>query len=67
MLLQNQLAYSLRDAAKMLGLSVPTLRKLIKSKRLTARAAGAKFLITAEDLKRYLDSLPIVEPKSDAA
>ena len=67
MLLQNQLAYSLRDAAKMLGLSVPTLRKLIKSKRLTAHAAGAKFLITAEDLKRYLDSLPIVEPKSDAA
>ena len=44
MLLQNQLAYSLRDAAKMLGLSVPTLRKLIKSKRLTARAAGAKVI-----------------------
>jgi excisionase family DNA binding protein len=52
------LAYTILDAAKASGLGRTTIYALIAAGRLEARKAGARTLIPADSLRRYLASLP---------
>ena len=63
----DRLAYSLPEASKALGLSVGMVRKIIRSGKLPARKAGERVLVLATDLKAYVEALPPVEVKTDAA
>jgi len=50
------LAYSLRDAAKVSGLSVSTLRRLIKGNELTAKRIGSRVLVTRDAMLAFLSN-----------
>lgn len=52
------LAYSVKGAAAALSLSTSTIAKLIADDVILARYAGAKRLIPAEEITRFLASLP---------
>jgi excisionase family DNA binding protein len=54
----NQLAYSPQEAAKVAGLSRGSIFKAVREKRLSARKAGTRTLILADDLRTFLESLP---------
>jgi excisionase family DNA binding protein len=64
--MQEQLAYSEPVAAKMADIGRTKLREEIKSGRLTARKVGKRVIITATDLKLWLDRLPPVAPRAAA-
>jgi len=47
-------SYTLSDAANVLGVSVPTLRRVVAQKRISAfRTPGGHLRITSESLSRY--------------
>ena len=52
------LAHTIADAAKVSGIGRTTLYELIGAGKIEARKAGNRTLIPAESLKAYLDSLP---------
>jgi excisionase family DNA binding protein len=52
------LAHTIADAVKVSGLGRTTLYELIGAKKLDARKAGNRTLITAESLRNYVASLP---------
>jgi excisionase family DNA binding protein len=54
----DRLAYSPDEAAKLAGIGRTFLFSEMKAGRLRARKAGARTLIEADDLKRWLASLP---------
>ena len=64
--MHEQFAYSEPVAAKLADIGRTKLREEIKSGRLTARKVGKRVIITATDLKSWLDRLPAVAP-SEAA
>jgi excisionase family DNA binding protein len=52
---REQAAYSQTDAAAMLGVSVSTLRRMIKARHVrTVRVGGRRQLIPREELERVL-------------
>lgn len=62
--MQEQLAYSELAAAKLADIGRTKLREEIKSGRLKARKVGKRVIITATDLKSWLDRLPPVTPSA---
>lgn len=55
-----KLAYSLKEAAEMVGLSVDTLRSEIKrtdEKRLRAKQRSGRYVVTEAELRDWLDRL----------
>ncbi len=52
------LAYTILDAAKASGLGRTTIYELISAGKIEARKAGARTLIPADSLRRYIASLP---------
>jgi excisionase family DNA binding protein len=58
------LAYTILDAAKASGLGRTTIYELISNGKIEARKAGARTLIPAESLRRYLDNLPAATIRS---
>ncbi|TFD80681.1 DNA-binding protein [Cryobacterium sp. Sr8] len=52
------LAYSVKGAAAALSLSTTTIGRLIAADVLIARYAGSKLLIPADEINRYLATLP---------
>jgi len=52
------MAYTVRDAAALLGRSEPAIRAMIQRGQLPARRQGGRVFILAEDLKAYLAALP---------
>lgn len=52
------LAHTIIEAARISGLGRTTLYELIGAKKLDARKAGNRTLITADSLKNYLATLP---------
>jgi excisionase family DNA binding protein len=50
----QRLAWSLSDAAKACGVSVPYLRKIIDKGEIKPTRAGRRVLITDKELKRWL-------------
>jgi len=55
------LAYTILDAAKASGLGRTTLYELIATGKIEARKSGARTLIPAESLRRYIAGLPAAE------
>lgn len=49
--------YSVTEVAKQLKVSIETVRRLIRSKKLPAAKFGNKYRISEEDLKKFLESL----------
>jgi excisionase family DNA binding protein len=52
------IAHTIADAVKVSGIGRTTLYELIGAKKLDARKAGNRTLITAESLRNYVASLP---------
>lgn len=52
------LAYTILDAARASGLGRSTIYELISAGKIEARKAGARTLIPADSLRRYIASLP---------
>jgi excisionase family DNA binding protein len=58
--MSDRLAYTLSEAAEMVGRSVDTLRREIKrtdEKRLPAKQHGGRYLIRRADLEDWLEKL----------
>jgi hypothetical protein len=60
----SKLAYSLEEAEAATGYSQRTIRRAISDNQLVARYANSKPVITADELKAWLDALPTEAPKS---
>lgn len=54
------IALSPRDAAQFLGVSKRTLTRLIATKKIEARKAGPRTLVSVASLKVYFDMLPAI-------
>ncbi|MGB6622748.1 MAG: helix-turn-helix domain-containing protein [Xanthobacteraceae bacterium] len=54
------IALSPRDAAQFLGVSKRTLTRLIATKKIEARKAGPRTLVTMASLKAYFETLPAI-------
>ncbi len=54
----DAIAFTILDAAKVSGLGRSTVYELIAAGKLEARKSGARTLILADSLRRYVASLP---------
>jgi hypothetical protein len=54
-------AFTIADATKASGIGRSTLYELMGAKKLDARKAGNRTLITAESLRNYVASLPAAD------
>lgn len=61
------LAYSVEETLRLLGICRPQLYKEIRAGRLVARKLGRRTLIPADEVRRYLDALPRLQPHGAAA
>lgn len=57
----EQLAYSINDAAIVTSVSTTTIKQEIARGRLRARKAGRRTLVVREELERWLRTLPLVK------
>lgn len=57
--------YTVKDTAKLLGVSVNDVRKLIRDGRLKAFDLG-RWKIKGEEINRFIDSLPEIRPEEAA-
>lgn len=62
-----KLAYRVHEAASAMGVSARTVWRLIASGDITARRLGGSCVIPADELRRYLASLPTVSLDKKAA
>jgi len=58
------LAYSVAEACAVACTGRTSLYEAIRSGALRAVKRGRRTIVLAEDLRRYLESLPAVEPKA---
>jgi excisionase family DNA binding protein len=63
----NAIAYSPEDAATVTGRSRSRIFKAIKNKELTARKDGKATLLEADELRRWVRSLPTIGRQPVAA
>lgn len=56
------LAYAAEDVAKLLGISRSAVYEELKSGRLAGSKMGGRTLVTAANVKAWLDALPKWEP-----
>lgn len=59
----DRAAYSISEIITLTGLGRDKVYGLIRSGHLTARKAGRRTLVTAADLRSFLESLPVVGKK----
>lgn len=55
---QSKIAYSIREASEVSGLSPATIHKLCNEGRLTRRKVGKRTFILADDLETFFLSCP---------
>jgi excisionase family DNA binding protein len=60
------LALQVHDAVRVSGLGRSSLYEAIRNGRLPIRKAGRRTLILADDLKRFVESLPSAKPSKTA-
>jgi excisionase family DNA binding protein len=58
MLVLARLLFSPKEAQTLLGVSHASLYRLLRAGRLDARKIGAKTVITAESIERFIAGLP---------
>jgi excisionase family DNA binding protein len=63
----GQLSYEVRRAAEVTNFSVKHIRRQISANKLRARRSGRKVIIEADELKRWLTSLPTIGEHATAA
>lgn len=63
----HPLVYSVPEAAKALGISSPTLYRIIASGEIVASKMGGRTVIRHSNLARYVECLPILIPASPEA
>jgi excisionase family DNA binding protein len=57
----DMISLTIADAVKACGIGRTTLYELIGAKKLDARKAGGRTLITADSLRNYVASLPAAD------
>jgi excisionase family DNA binding protein len=62
--MNSPLAYSIAEACSVARAGRTALYEAIRSGALRAVKRGRRTIVLAEDLRRYLESLPAVEPKT---
>jgi excisionase family DNA binding protein len=62
--MQDKLAFSEPEAAKLAGIGRTKLREEIKDGRLRARRVGKRVIVSADDLRAWLDCLPTVAARA---
>ena len=62
--LEESTYYNLKDISDKMGIGVLTLRKYVRIGKLKAHKAGRKYLVTGQEVKRYLDSQLIDNSKA---
>jgi hypothetical protein len=60
----EKVAYTLPDFLTAFGISRSTFYRAVNSGKLKARKNGTSTIVTAEDAKAWLDSLPVLQPKA---
>jgi excisionase family DNA binding protein len=65
--LGDRVAYSVDEVRVLANLGRDSLYKAINSGRLPARKVGRRTLVLATDLRRYLESLPVIGGEAGAA
>lgn len=60
----GRLAYSVPEAAEMIGVSRSRMYQLMAEGVIAARRLGGRTLVLHDDLVRYLGSLPVYEPEA---
>ena len=58
------LAYSIAEACEVSGISRTSVYEAINSRELIARKHGRRTVILVDDLRRWLQSLPVTAPKA---
>ena len=64
--MESSLAYSVAEACARSGIGRTAIYDMINSGKLIARKRGRRTLILADDLRRCLELLPALQPKSRA-
>jgi excisionase family DNA binding protein len=64
--MESSLAYSVAEACARSGIGRTAIYDMINSGKLIARKRGRRTLILADDLRRCLELLPALQPKSCA-
>jgi excisionase family DNA binding protein len=59
----GRLAFSVREAAEVSGIGRTAIFAAIKSGKIVARKFGKRTLIASDDLKAFLDNLPIIRQR----
>jgi excisionase family DNA binding protein len=60
----ERLAYSLAEAAEVVGVSLPTLRRAIDKGDIVPRYPSRRPVIPAAELQQWLDRLPTEAPEA---
>jgi excisionase family DNA binding protein len=61
--MDSPLAYNIAEACSVARTSRTALYEAIRSGALRAVKRGRRTLILADDMRRYIESLPAIEPK----
>jgi excisionase family DNA binding protein len=61
--MNSPIAYSVAEACTVARAGRTAIYEAIRTGALIARKRGRRTLVLADDLRRYLESLPAVEPK----
>jgi excisionase family DNA binding protein len=61
--MNSPLAYSIAEACSVARVGRTALYEAIRSGALCVRKRGRRSLVLADDLRRYLENLPVVVPK----
>jgi hypothetical protein len=64
---EGPIGYSVRDAARAIGVPVSTIWILLKERKLDARRCGRRNVILATSLRAYVEGLPPARPERRAA
>jgi excisionase family DNA binding protein len=63
----EKVAYTIAEAARALGIGKSTIYLAMASGNLSARKCGARTLLPADELRRFVSTLPPARPRNDAA
>ena len=63
----EKLTYTIAEATRALGIGRSTIYLALASGKLSARKCGARTLLMADELKRFISSLPHARPTNNAA